>query len=371
MLTGAQIGQLRDFMREYFTIEELDQMLYIRLEKRRVEDFAPRADIAYLSFRILQSSNMQGWDDELINALIAERPSKTQLLRVAMDRGISMNMYDETSQKKLSRASLETLVNNEPNFNPSQILEGISKNKRCVCRVQVSHKGVSNYGTGFLVGADRLLSNYHVFERVIKDRTAAKGVTCKFDFEIGADGMTINQGLEIGLASDVDPILAFSEYGPGDTAGSADIDGIEWPADKLDYALVKLEREIGNEAFGPNAEDVALLSDRQEARGWIKVPQNAPDLSKGQHMFIFQHPNKQPIKVNIGLSKVEGTDKNGNRVRYQINTEHGSSGSPCFDHKFDWSAIHNMGDPDWHGPYNQGIPAVRVVADLIRQGITL
>lgn len=369
MLTGAQIGKIRDILKESFTLQEIDQMLGIRLDKRKLDDFAPGSGIEFQAFTIVKDADRKEWADKLIIALLAERPGNEKLLQLAYDLGIAVNLYDETSQNKISRARLETLVNDDPYFNPADILQGISKNKRCICRIQVSHNGKVGYGTGFLVGPDLLMSNYHVFERVIKGDAPAGSVTCKFDYEINTQSKVINPGINIGLA-DTDPILACSEYGEYDTDPPADIDGVDWPADKLDYALVKLEREIGSEAFGPSAEDV-VLSGKQEARGWITAPQQSADLSNGKHMFIFQHPNKKPLKIAIGLSKVQGCDKNGVRVRYLINTEGGSSGSPCFDHKFNWSAIHNMGDPDWHNPYNQGIPASKIVADLNQKGFTL
>ena len=370
MLTGPQTGQLRYIMSASFTLQELDQMLFIRLDQRRLDHFAPGSGIQFQAFTIARDASMKGWDNELINALVAERPKNEKLLQIAYDLGISINLYDDTSQAKLGQAGLQTLVNADPLFNPSEILQGISKNKRCVCRIQVNHNGGVNYGTGFLVGPDLLLSNYHVFERVIDNAAAAiQAVTCKFDYEVAPNGTTLNPGIDIGLAAG-NPILAFSKYDIGDTTGAANIDDIVWPGDKLDYALVKLERGIGEEAFGPKGPDV-MMTNPEQKRGWISPSQNAPDLSKGKHMFIFQHPKKQPMKIAIGLSKVEGCDKNGNRVRYLVNTDNGSSGSPCFDHKFNWSALHNMGDPDWHNPYNQGIPAVKIVADLKLKNITL
>jgi hypothetical protein len=64
---------------------------------------------------------------------------------------------------------------------------------------------------------------------------------------------------------------------------------------------------------------------------------------------------------------------NGNRtrVRYRVNTEPGSSGSPCFDRNWDIVALHHAGayKDDAKDRFNQGIPIGRIVADLRSQGI--
>ena len=51
------------------------------------------------------------------------------------------------------------------------------------------------YGTGFLVGPDMLISNYHVFEGVIRFPHLANQVECKFDYELDEKGSAINSGV--------------------------------------------------------------------------------------------------------------------------------------------------------------------------------
>ena len=64
------------------------------------------------------------------------------------------------------------------------------------------------------------------------------------------------------------------------------------------------------------------------------------------------------MKFAFDTSGVIGMASEGRRIRYRTNTEHGSSGSPCFD--IDWTliALHHMGDPDWKRvpQFNQGVP---------------
>jgi hypothetical protein len=109
----------------------------------------------------------------------------------------------------------------------------------------------------------------------------------------------------------------------------------------------------------------------QATRGWIKPPDPPANLFSGGHIIIVQHPEGSPQKVAFGFSQSEGTDSGKIRLRYQVNTLKGSSGSPCFNEKFEWIALHNMGDPNWNPKYNQGVVAGRIVDDLKLKGISI
>ena len=53
-------------------------------------------------------------------------------------------------------------------------------------------------------------------------------------------------------------------------------------------------------------------------------------------------------------------------MRYRTNTEHGSSGSPCFDGDWALTALHHSGDPDFSrsADYNEGIPIEAIRAHM-------
>ena len=58
-------------------------------------------------------------------------------------------------------------------------------------------------------------------------------------------------------------------------------------------------------------------------------------------MIILQHPDARPLKLAIG-SVVE-PNASANQVSYTVNTEPGSSGSPCFTSGLDVAALHHWG----------------------------
>ena len=362
MLGGKHIGQLRDIIYQHFTIADLTQILPIRLDKN-LENFAPAGGIQLKAFEIARSANMEGWVADLVDVLIAERPQIKSLHDFACDVGYTFHLEDAKTGNKLDLSGLQSMVNADPVFDPAFVLQGIANTRRTVARIEISATGTS-YGTGFLVGPDLLLTNYHVLESLITAPSTISTIRVRFDYEANPDGKTVNDGIEIGLAAN-NPVLTFSPYCKEDKTGLLKIDDIVWPPDALDYALVRLAEKIGNQPFG-----VGAYNANSEARGWIKQGGASP-MYAGSHMIILHHPAAQPVKISLGLNRVLGCDQHYRRVRHQVNTSKGSSGSPCFDHRFNWIALHNMGDTYWNPTYNQGIPAVAILADLSQKGINL
>lgn len=367
MLTGPQIGQFRDAITEAYTIAELEQSLLIRLEKK-LENYAPVGGLKAKAFTLVKEANMEGWAEELIDALLADRPRSQPLLRFAVDIKQGLHLVDGNSQTPLDHNGLQAIITTDPRLNVAVFLQGLSDSRKTVCRIQVDADRGILFGTGFLVGPDLLMTNYHVVEDLVKDPSTVNNLRCLFDYEVTPDGVSINPGMQVGIAQN-NPVLAFSPYSNFDTNGPAKIDDVEWPADCLDYALLRLEKSIGNDAFGLGAKN-AQDAGPYEKRGWIKAyPYD--NIAKGSHMIIIHHPDRKPLKMSIGFGGVQGCDKNNRRVRHRVNTQSGSSGSPCFDENFKLIALHNMGDTAWNPQYNQGIIMNRILADLDLKGIKL
>jgi hypothetical protein len=355
-------GRLKLAIDAAFSWFELGTFLRERMS-RKIDNLAsPNLPGDARTSAVVAFFNQRELIPHLMSALIAEHPTVSEFQQLADEWGMRPAVYESTPANELSASKLQKLVNSDPLLDVNKLLQGIIDTKRCVCRIKVSNGNGGNlWGTGFLVGEDLLLTNYHVMEPVIKKPSLASKVICKFDYEVSGDGKTINPGIDIGLANENEAVVAYSPTCPFDIKGSETVD-VEWPADCFDYALIKLSDKIGLKPWGFNADKASLKDETQ--RGWIKRSNNPPELKKGGNIIILQHPDKLPMKIAIGLREIVGTDKNERRVRYTVNTMAGSSGAPCFDAGFNWIGMHNMGDENFIDKYNQGIPAVRILEDL-------
>jgi hypothetical protein len=222
--------------------------------------------------------------------------------------------------------------------------ERLIKIERRVCRVELEGEAL---GTGFLVGPDTVLTNWHVFEAAKNAGNLAK-LGCRFDYEVLSDGTT--QAGQLVLLAGADA-LGTSPYSPGEQAGQPD-DPLP-TAEQLDYALLRLATRVGDQQV-----DGA-------ARGWITLPKAVLPLAADAPILIVQHPEGSPMKLAMDTQAVVGLNGNGTRIRYRTNTEPGSSGSPVFSMDWDLVALHHYGDPKYLNPlFNQGVPI-----ELIRQRI--
>lgn len=207
-----------------------------------------------------------------------------------------------------------------------------------VCQIDAS----PSCGSGFLIGPDLVLTNYHVLKKVIEQGVAASEVVLTFDYT------HVGGGVPMKLASDW--LVDYSEYDPEEFST---LEPKECPLEKLDYALVRLSTRAG------------------DARGWVTQAQinEAHDFMRKPALFIVQHPGCQPLKIALDTNAVISVRKNGSRVRYRTNTQPGSSGSPCFDENWNLVALHHSGDPNRNDAmWNEGIPIKAVMALLKQRG---
>src|SRR5207248_327893 len=113
-------------------------------------------------------------------------------------------------------------------------------------------------GTGFLIGSNLVITNYHVVQSVIKEPTA---LSVLFDFKRAADGKTVQDGVRYKLAAGAQWLAASS------------------PVGGLDYAVLPT-------AGKPASESVASQPGAPK-RGFL-TPQ-AYQFTKGEPLFIIQH----------------------------------------------------------------------------------
>jgi V8-like Glu-specific endopeptidase len=227
-----------------------------------------------------------------------------------------------------------------------------------VCRVEYPEN--TSLGTGFLVGPDLVITNYHVIERFLAEPDLVKGLVVRFDYKVLADGLTLNTGKPYTLAEQW--LVETAPYSPHDSEVRAT--GEAAPGE-LDFALLRVNGVPGNDPVGGDTSDPKAVS-----RGWLQIRPTMHDFMANRAIYIVQHPVGKPMQIAIDADAVVGVATNGTRVKYTTTTEPGSSGSPCFSANWDLVALHHAGDPKYlkglKPEFNQGIP-INAIWNLLKE----
>ena len=200
-------------------------------------------------------------------------------------------------------------------------------------------------GTGFLVGDRYLLTNWHVV-KALKGRSGNNGQAV-FDHKRSPDGKIVAPGRAVTFVAQ-NWLVSSSERAADAVEESADGP----PDGTLDYALVELAEPAGTEGLGTNKDG--------DARGKLALKADARPLGADEPLAVLGHPNGGPLMFSFASPSKVALTKTGTRLRYQTNTEPGSSGSPVLDKKFVLVALHHYAVKG----HNQGIPIDRIVTEL-------
>jgi effector-associated domain 1 (EAD1)-containing protein/trypsin-like peptidase len=351
-LKGPQRVKLSTALGSAFTVQRLREALDFKLEKR-LEDISLGGDYAQIRFEVIQAAEAQGWTAELVVAAREDNPGNAPLLAFAEEVGLAS-----------STPRLERILREESTyFDVEAFRTRLGEIETRVCRIEVPTAQGSLFGTGFLAGPSVVMTNHHVLEPVIRNDGTAnpEQVTFLFDHKV-LDGTVVNPGTSFGLAQhawlvDHSPISPL-DLRPEPKGGSPQ-------PDELDYALVQLAGEPGEQPVGKG-------DARAPPRGWLTVPLGPFDFVADCPLIIVQHPNCRPLKLALEMNGVIGLNANGTRVKHRVNTEGGSSGSPCFDSRLELVGVHHGGDPNFdltHSPeYNEAIPLAPILALLEQRG---
>jgi V8-like Glu-specific endopeptidase len=323
-LTGQQSQEFWEALRDAFNVPRLREMVRFGLDKR-LDDISVADNLRQVVFDLIQDAEMAGYTMRLLNAARQSQPSNEKLLAFAQ-------------QFKLSAATpeQERIVRQALKFLPiTQWRARLGEVEVQVCRVETG----TSFGTGFLVGPDLVMTNYHVVADVLTGQNPAGNVAFRFDYRRLADGQTLNAGTTFKL-HDSDWRVDDSPY------------SLEDP-DDLDYALLRLASSPGSMPVNPG-------DPSGQPRGWFQVPTGPVSLKAGDPLHIVQHPEARPLELALDTEAVLGVTGHGTRVRYRTNTEPGSSGSPCCDAHWNLVALHHVGDPSYgplskKGDWNQGV----------------
>jgi hypothetical protein len=354
-LNGRQVAKLSEGLRDSFAgSDELDLFLTVMLDKRLDDVSSSTANNKVRVFQLIRAADSEGWVRQLISAACDARPSNVVLREIAAEVGLESRPHD------LDAAGLERIIlESVPFVDVSAWRAQLSELEAQVCRVEVPAGSRSTVGTGFLVGPDVCLTNFHVVKVLADQMADPHQVRLRFDYKRTDDGTVVNAGSVFGLADD----WLIGGRPPSATDSLADPGGQLPAQDELDFALLRVRDSPGEQSAGH-----AHGLPESPRRGWIRRF-SGDGVAAGNPLFILQHPEDAPLKLAFGQSG--GLNANATRLRHQVNTRPGSSGSPCLNARLELVALHHAGDPNFsptHKPaYNAAVP-IAAIHDCLAGG---
>ncbi len=294
---------------------------------------------------LIEWTERKGKTRELLAVTYSQAPGNADLQTVAAKCGLALQDVDQKYNATgivPKPANLEAMVNAHSRLiDYEHFVQRLQDVGERVCLVETPFKK----GTGFLIGPDCALTNFHVVEEVIGNRALASQVVCQFDYRT-RDGEPFSPKL---CKLSADGIVASSPFSESDLTGSG-----ESEPDKLDYALLRLTEPVAARESG-------------KPRGWFRLPLDSPVVALRDFIVIPQHAEAHPLQIAWGsVVAFPGT-----RIRYDTTTAQGSSGSPCFTADLDIVGLHHAAEAKHNPAYNQAVPLRLVARDLAAKGIVL
>jgi S1-C subfamily serine protease len=351
-LTPDDVRSWTDVLLDAFNYQEFRRAIYYGTGRRIEREVNIRDGDSYIFQAVLELAVRGGWFEALVRALRKDNPENGTLRDAA--EAIGIEPAPPAVPDASEQGALEKLVRaRSPFVNLQEFIARLSAVGSRMCRIEVD--GGTTMGTGWLVGPDLVLTNYHVIEEVHQTVVKPDAVACRFDFAADTvdttnTGKPGDGGAPIGtLASDW--LLAHSPYSEVDITGGGDPKD-----DELDYAVLRLSKPLGEEAMATG-----------RPRHWLELTSNPPAVGKGDILLVSQHARGRPLELTFG--QVLGFNGNATRIRHDANAEQGSSGSPCFTIALNPVGLHHASGPGKKFRYNQCIPIRRVIDHLMEQGI--
>ncbi|MDX1784750.1 MAG: trypsin-like peptidase domain-containing protein [Roseovarius sp.] len=218
----------------------------------------------------------------------------------------------------------------------SVLLRAVNLAARRVCLVQTG----ASQGTGFLIGPQTVLTNWHVMAPLLDPATgqpqpgSAQSIRCTFE-SLGSA-----QGRVFPVLDDW--LVEFSPLAVSAPAPPGIVDMTTLRPHALDFCALRLPGSPGRE------------------RGYYDMTKLGTLNADTDHFFVFQHPfaNPQRLAITTGVTP----DPNGlDFLRHKAWTDEGSSGGLCLDQRFQPLALHHAAVTDQNGAF-QFNRAVRLSA---------
>lgn len=308
-LKGKQLEELRDALVSAFpNYDDLKMMMLFELNER-LQKYVERGPMNRVATDLIEWAEAQGKLEALIAGARAKNPGNVALQRFAVEVSLTS---DAPPAGRLEAIVLKDLPFQKVNQWRARMVE----RERTVCRVEMPEG--TGVATGFLIGKDAVLTNWHVANVLAQKKLQPEQAGVRFDYAAGADGLTVPAG----------------EFYPFEADWLVDQSQVK----DLDFALLRVAGDPGMQIVGETG----------GTRGWLNY--NPHQFSVGEIQLILQHPLAAPLNLSAGA--VTAVNSMHKRVTYTANTEPGSSGSPVFTLGWDLVALHHYGEQTG----NMGIP---------------
>ncbi len=343
-----QVTELEDALIAAFSLNSLKRMTRRRLGITLENEINLAQGLKLIISELVEVSAREGWREELVRGAMLD--SQHPLLRAFANANkmtpAPPQIPSGTLPKSADQGTLEKIVRDRGGFIKWQdFVNRLTALGHHLCRIEFDESSV---GTGWLVAPDIILTNYHVIQGLKDGSAYPKDVLCRFDYF----GKAAEKEVTCPLAAAWE--INSCKYALSDT----EADAPEATDDELDYAVVRLGREVGDE----------LLDDRSAKRGWIRVSATPPIVQEKDLLLVPQHPDGRTLELAFGQALEFNSA--GTRLHHDANTESGSSGSPCLTMSLLPFALHHASGPGRVLRYNQCVPIRKIVQRLSQQGVT-
>ncbi|MCC5670690.1 serine protease [Nostoc sp. CHAB 5784] len=343
---------LEKIIRFAFSIDELERFITFYMETKPQDIRASNAGLEFFQATLAYFERQK----RLANVVMGMRqwrPNDQELYSYSMEVGLAAKVIPP----EIPNFDLESIIRQETGIlNLVEWRSKLGKIENQVCLIKLkkdeNSESIPN-GTGFLIGDNLVLTNWHVVNHFIDIDGKPKAIK--------SDSISAHFGFfaELDTNQEQDGITYLLDQSSWLVAHS--------PKEELDYALLRLEKKAAEAAVG-GLENRPQDSNMAK-RGHIAMLDEIL-VREQMPLFIIQHPGGKPM--GIAVDRVSKIENERNRIQYVTNTDRGSSGSPCFDANWNLVALHHAGGLQrLTGEVNQGIPVDKIFASLRSQNIDL
>lgn len=354
-----EIVELKNLFIESLTLVQMDDIVLTLGHRREVITLA--GNLGQIYREVIVHFNNRDAVDALLAAARAVNPTNAALFRFAQRHGQATEFPPEAADLPGIEAIIRTHLGT---LDARAWLERAAAAESRVCLISDAGQ---HLGTGFLVGPEAVLTNYHVARRFI-DGTDPARLEFRFDFMLLPDerlGGTLFRAALPDWLIDHSPLHPSDDpiNHPGTPFNPPTAPAV--PADTLDYALLRVAGRPGDAPVGG---DVAP-ADHARPRGWLRLAGAPVDFAANRALFVYHHPeNSRVLQLSLDTDSFALANPGPTRIYHRSNTRPGSSGSPVFDVNWNLVALHQGRSVIGGRELNRAAPAAAVHALLAARG---